>query len=59
LAALVAAIFAPFYYTLLFGPDVKAAAVLLMSVLLIYKHKANIGNLISGKESRLGKKSAS
>ena len=59
LAALVAAIFAPFYYTLLFGPDVKAAAVLLMSVLLIYKHKANIGKLISGKESRLGKKSAS
>ncbi len=57
LAALLSAIFAPFYYTLLFGMDAKAVAVVLMSVLLIYRHRSNIGNLLSGKESRIGKKS--
>ena len=56
LAALIASVFAPFYYTLLFGPDVKLAAVALMSVLLIYRHRKNIANLLSGKESRIGKK---
>lgn len=56
LAALVAAVFAPFYYTLLFGVDAISLAVLIMSVLLIWRHKKNIGNLLSGKESRIGKK---
>ncbi len=54
LAALVSAIFAPFYYGLLFGTDLKLLAVLLMSGLLIYRHSKNIGNLLTGKESRLG-----
>jgi len=57
LAALVAALFAPFYYTLLFGVDEKALAVLAMSALLIWRHRKNIGNLLAGKESRIGKKS--
>jgi len=56
LAAMIASVFAPFYYALLFGPDVKLAAVGLMSVLLIYRHRKNIANLLSGKESRIGKK---
>lgn len=56
LAALVSAIFAPFYYGLLFGVDIKLLAVLIMSGLLIYRHHKNIGNLLSGKESRLGSK---
>jgi acyl phosphate:glycerol-3-phosphate acyltransferase len=56
LAALVSAIFAPFYYGLLFGSDIKLFAVLIMSGLLIYRHHKNIGNLLSGKESRLGSK---
>ena len=56
LAALVASLFAPFYYALLFGPDLKLVAVGLMSVLLIYRHRNNIANLLSGKESRIGKK---
>jgi glycerol-3-phosphate acyltransferase PlsY len=56
LAALVAAIFAPFYYGLLFGPDVMMLAIVAMSALLIYRHGKNIGNLLSGKESRIGKK---
>ncbi len=56
LAALVSAIFAPFYYGLLFGADIKLFAVLIMSGLLIYRHHKNIANLLSGKESRLGSK---
>jgi acyl phosphate:glycerol-3-phosphate acyltransferase len=56
LAALVASVFAPFYYGLLFGTDIKLLAVLAMSGLLIYRHRKNIGNLISGRESRIGSK---
>lgn len=56
LAALIASIFAPFYYGLLFGPDVKMLAVAIMSGLLVYRHSQNIANLIAGKESRLGSK---
>lgn len=54
LAALVAAIFAPFYYGLLFGTDAKLFAVLAMSGLLIYRHRKNIANLMAGKENRIG-----
>lgn len=63
LAALMAAIFAPIYY--LFGDrlawysDEKIASMLvIMSALLIYRHRENIGRLIQGKESRLGQKKA-
>ena len=55
-AALIAAVFAPFYYGLLFGTDVKLLAVLAMSALLVYRHKKNIANLLAGKESRIGAK---
>ena len=56
LAALVASIFAPFYYALLFGVDAMLMAVVVMSALLIYRHRANIDNLLRGKEGKLGKK---
>ena len=56
LAALIAAIFAPFYYGLLFGVDEILPAVLAMSALLVYRHRANIGNLLAGKEGRIGSK---
>jgi glycerol-3-phosphate acyltransferase PlsY len=58
LAALVASVFAPFYCALLFGIDNKQKlfAVSAMSVLLIYRHRKNIANLLAGKESRIGKK---
>jgi glycerol-3-phosphate acyltransferase PlsY len=55
-AALVSAIFAPFYYVLLFGVDIELLAVVVMGGLLVYRHRANIANLIAGKESRLGAK---
>ncbi|WP_066739393.1 glycerol-3-phosphate 1-O-acyltransferase PlsY [Cupriavidus sp. D384] len=56
LAALVAAIFAPFFYVLMFGVDIIAGAVLVISVLLIARHRANIAKLLAGKESRIGEK---
>lgn len=56
LAALIAAIFAPFYYGLLHGVDSILFAVLIMSMLLVIRHSNNIGNLIAGKESRIGSK---
>ena len=59
LAALVAAVFAPFYYGLLFGVDDKLFAVVVMSALLLWRHGKNISNLLAGKESRIGSKAAS
>ena len=56
LAALVAGVFAPFYYALLFGVDAILLAIVAMSALLIYRHGKNIGNLLAGKESRIGSK---
>jgi glycerol-3-phosphate acyltransferase PlsY len=57
LAALVAAVFAPFYYGLLFGVEPQLFAVFAMSALLLFRHGKNISNLIAGKESRIGGKS--
>ncbi|NVD98871.1 glycerol-3-phosphate 1-O-acyltransferase PlsY [Massilia sp. BJB1822] len=56
LAALIASIFAPFYYGLLFGTEPQLVAVLVMSGLLIWRHGKNISNLMAGKESRIGSK---
>jgi glycerol-3-phosphate acyltransferase PlsY len=58
LAALVAAIFAPFYYGLLFGANEILFAVIVMSALLLIRHGKNISNLLAGKESRIGSKSS-
>ncbi|MFM8463249.1 MAG: glycerol-3-phosphate 1-O-acyltransferase PlsY [Burkholderiaceae bacterium] len=57
LAALISALFAPFYYTLLFGLNPIGFAVLVMSALLMWRHRQNIGNLIAGRESKIGGKS--
>ena len=56
LAALIASIFAPFYYGLLFGADEILFAVAAMSALLLWRHSSNIGNLMAGKESKIGSK---
>jgi glycerol-3-phosphate acyltransferase PlsY len=58
LAALIAAMFAPLYYGLLFGVDSILFSVIVMSGLLIWRHAGNIGNLMAGKESKIGSKSA-
>ncbi len=56
LAALIAALFAPVYFVFLFGIQPMALAIFLMSVLLIWRHRSNIKNLLNGTEGRLGKK---
>ena len=54
LAALISAVFAPFYWILLFGPSRSALVIIAMSLLLMWRHRKNIGKLLAGKESRLG-----
>ncbi|HWW06685.1 glycerol-3-phosphate 1-O-acyltransferase PlsY [Collimonas sp.] len=56
LAALIASVFAPFFYALMEGPDMILLAIVVMTALLIYRHAKNIGNLLAGKESRIGAK---
>jgi len=61
LASLVAAVFAPFFYVLGAGmawySDARVGlAIAVMSGLLAWRHKDNIGRLIKGTESRLGAK---
>ena len=56
LAAVVAAIFAPLYYFFLFGAREMLPALVLMSLLLLWRHKANILNLVAGKEGRIGER---
>ncbi|MET1114961.1 MAG: glycerol-3-phosphate 1-O-acyltransferase PlsY [Comamonas sp.] len=61
LASLVSAVFAPVYYVLFGGvlwytEAPVTAAIVVMGLLLIWRHRENIGRLIAGKESRLGKK---
>ncbi len=56
LAALSAATFAPLYFTFLFGLQAMGLAILVMSLLLIYRHRSNILNLMNGTETRLAKK---
>lgn len=53
LAAIAAAGFAPFYYVLLFGADIKAGAVLVIGVMVLVRHRANMAKLLAGKESRI------
>jgi glycerol-3-phosphate acyltransferase PlsY len=61
LAALAASLFAPGYY--LFGDQIawqtsqaELLAVMVMSALLLMRHKDNIARLVSGQESKIGAK---
>jgi glycerol-3-phosphate acyltransferase PlsY len=58
LAAIIAAVFAPFYQLLIWGGGPVAVAVMLMGGLLVWRHRANIQKLLQGTESRIGQKSA-
>lgn len=54
LAALVAALFAPFFTLLLYNARHPFfIAVVIISALLIWRHRSNIRNLLSGAESRI------
>ena len=61
LAAIAAAVFGPIYFVFLFGFHPMAWALLVVCLLLIWRHRSNIQNLMNGTESRIGskKKSAS
>jgi len=58
LAALVAAAFAPFFSFLLYGMNrfalEPALGVTAISLLLVWRHRTNIRNLLAGTESRIG-----
>ena len=56
LAAIVAAAFAVFYQLLIWGVEPALLAVAPMSVLLVWRHEANIRKLLAGTESRIGHK---
>ena len=55
LAALVAALLAPVFSVWLSGIYAQAAAVTTMSLLLIWRHRANLQRLFAGEEGRIGK----
>jgi glycerol-3-phosphate acyltransferase PlsY len=56
LAALVSALFAPVFAFWLFGPRPVFPAVVAIALLLIWRHKQNIGRLLRGEEGRVGAK---
>jgi acyl phosphate:glycerol-3-phosphate acyltransferase len=56
LAAIVSAAFAPFYQLLIWGPSPMVLAITVMSLLLVWRHEANIRKLLAGTESKLGHK---
>lgn len=56
LAALAAAVFGPIYFVFLFGFQPIGAGLLAVCLLLIWRHRSNIQNLMNGTESRIGSK---
>jgi acyl phosphate:glycerol-3-phosphate acyltransferase len=58
LAAIVAAVFAPFYQLLIWGGGPIAVTVTIMGLLLVWRHSANIQKLLKGTESKIGQKAA-
>ena len=58
LSALTAAVAAPIYAILLGLPQEWVLACGILSLLLIWRHKSNIQNLLAGKESKIGSKKA-
>jgi acyl phosphate:glycerol-3-phosphate acyltransferase len=58
LASLVAAVFAPFFQVLIWGPESSTLAIAVMSLLLVWRHEGNIRKLLAGTESKLGAKAA-
>jgi glycerol-3-phosphate acyltransferase PlsY len=57
LASLVAAVFAAFYSAFGWGFDERFIALVVIAGFVIYRHQANIRNLMAGKERRIGAKS--
>jgi acyl phosphate:glycerol-3-phosphate acyltransferase len=58
LASMVAAVFAAFYSAFGWGFDQRFVAIAVIAGFVIYRHQANIRNLMAGKERRIGEKGA-
>ena len=56
LSALISAALAPVYYGLMFRVDAFFYAICIISALLIFRHRQNIINLVSGTETKIGSK---
>jgi glycerol-3-phosphate acyltransferase PlsY len=54
LASLVAAVFAPFFQMLIWGMKPAMLCIVPMSLLLVWRHGANIRKLLAGTESKIG-----
>lgn len=54
LAAVLSAVFAPLYDMWLSGPRLMTIAIVVLSVLLLVRHKDNIRRLLAGQEGRIG-----
>jgi glycerol-3-phosphate acyltransferase PlsY len=59
LSALVAATLTPVYAWIFLGSEISTFVILTISLLVIWRHKSNIANLLAGKETRIGKRDAS
>jgi glycerol-3-phosphate acyltransferase PlsY len=58
LAALIAAMCALFFCFLLYGVHPFTAAVGVIALLLVWRHQANIRNLLAGREGKIGERKA-
>jgi glycerol-3-phosphate acyltransferase PlsY len=58
LSALTAAMLAPVYALYFLGSGASSMAVLIMSLLLVWRHKSNISSLMAGMEARIGGRGA-
>ena len=58
LAAMIAAVSAPVYCVMLYGLHPYSLACGAIAVLLVWRHKSNIRNLLAGAEPRIGAKRA-
>ncbi len=56
LAAITAAVFAPFYQWLIWGVGPVTIACIVIAALVVWRHRANIRKLLDGTESKLGQK---
>jgi glycerol-3-phosphate acyltransferase PlsY len=56
LASMAAAIFAAFFAVFAWGFDEKFVALVVIAALIVYRHRANVRNLIAGKERRIGQR---
>ncbi len=59
LSALVAATLTPVYAWIFLGSDLSTFVIFTISLLVIWRHKSNIANLLAGKETRIGERGES